>query len=111
MVSYMAKKLFTSSIKLCLISMSILLLISCSTSQSAYENTTPEFDLSTYFNGPLTARGYIKNHQNKVTRRFCVELEGTWQVKNDKNTGLLTCLLYTSPSPRDQRGSRMPSSA
>ena len=26
-----------------------------------------------------------------------------------KNTG--DCLLYTSPSPRDQRGSRMPSSA
>ena len=25
--------------------------------------------------------------------------------------GLTTCLLYTSPSPRDQRGSRMPSSA
>ena len=25
--------------------------------------------------------------------------------------GYTTCLLYTSPSPRDQRGSRMPSSA
>ena len=25
--------------------------------------------------------------------------------------GSTTCLLYTSPSPRDQRGSRMPSSA
>ena len=25
--------------------------------------------------------------------------------------GRVTCLLYTSPSPRDQRGSRMPSSA
>ena len=25
--------------------------------------------------------------------------------------GNYTCLLYTSPSPRDQRGSRMPSSA
>ena len=25
--------------------------------------------------------------------------------------GSSTCLLYTSPSPRDQRGSRMPSSA
>ena len=25
--------------------------------------------------------------------------------------GIWTCLLYTSPSPRDQRGSRMPSSA
>ena len=26
-------------------------------------------------------------------------------------TGDIACLLYTSPSPRDQRGSRMPSSA
>ena len=26
-------------------------------------------------------------------------------------TNMHTCLLYTSPSPRDQRGSRMPSSA
>ena len=25
--------------------------------------------------------------------------------------GNISCLLYTSPSPRDQRGSRMPSSA
>ena len=32
---------------------------------------------------------------------------------NPKNGSLSThtCLLYTSPSPRDQRGSRMPSSA
>ena len=27
------------------------------------------------------------------------------------NNEVQTCLLYTSPSPRDQRGSRMPSSA
>ena len=31
--------------------------------------------------------------------------EGRWQAV------LKDCLLYTSPSPRDQRGSRMPSSA
>ena len=32
-----------------------------------------------------------------------------WEtLLNRKGT---TCLLYTSPSPRDQRGSRMPSSA
>ena len=30
---------------------------------------------------------------------------------NDENGDPTTCLLYTSPSPRDQRGSRMPSSA
>ena len=29
----------------------------------------------------------------------------------DVNEPAYTCLLYTSPSPRDQRGSRMPSSA
>ena len=28
-----------------------------------------------------------------------------------KQKQFLICLLYTSPSPRDQRGSRMPSSA
>ena len=29
----------------------------------------------------------------------------------ERDVVLSTCLLYTSPSPRDQRGSRMPSSA
>ena len=30
---------------------------------------------------------------------------------NDRMLDDIGCLLYTSPSPRDQRGSRMPSSA
>ena len=30
---------------------------------------------------------------------------------NDTTEGVLSCLLYTSPSPRDSRASRMPSSA
>eukprot|EP00829_Urostomides_striatus_P002641 TRINITY_DN12899_c0_g1_i1.p3 TRINITY_DN12899_c0_g1~~TRINITY_DN12899_c0_g1_i1.p3 ORF type:complete len:106 (+),score=53.82 TRINITY_DN12899_c0_g1_i1:48-320(+) len=29
----------------------------------------------------------------------------------DEGTKAISCLLYTSPSPRDQRGARMPSSA
>ena len=44
--------------------------------------------------------------------------DGTWEVTDRRvarvaNLNDLTnpCLLYTSPSPRDQRGSRMPSSA
>ena len=32
-------------------------------------------------------------------------------IKPGDFTGDYICLLYTSPSPRDQRGSRMPSSA
>ena len=33
------------------------------------------------------------------------------QVDTNVKTEVRDCLLYTSPSPRDQRGSRMPSSA
>ena len=34
------------------------------------------------------------------------------EMSEDEKADILTaCLLYTSPSPRDQRGSRMPSSA
>ena len=42
------------------------------------------------------------------------EFNGLVQEVNDRNrikVNVNICLLYTSPSPRDQRGSRMPSSA
>ena len=35
----------------------------------------------------------------------------SWNQQNPAEYGFYSCLLYTSPSPRDQRGSRMPSSA
>ena len=37
--------------------------------------------------------------------------EGGWARNKRSGLGVYDCLLYTSPSPRDQRGSRMPSSA
>ena len=48
----------------------------------------------------LTIRGLDKDKQYTIERGSGARF--TW----DSN-----CLLYTSPSPRDQRGSRMPSSA
>ena len=33
------------------------------------------------------------------------------ELPKHRDHDIITCLLYTSPSPRDQRGSRMPSSA
>ena len=43
---------------------------------------------------------------------FCSNLEGTPLGQlGGLGAGHNCCLLYTSPSPRDQRGSRMPSSA
>ena len=39
-----------------------------------------------------------------------VDVDAIWE--RDRQRGRVrACLLYTSPSPRDQRGSRMPSSA
>ena len=48
--------------------------------------------------------------------RWAIEFKRLWKsgdevVLNFMPLDTLTCLLYTSPSPRDQRGSRMPSSA
>ena len=39
------------------------------------------------------------------------DLSSHIQDLNPDTLNFKTCLLYTSPSPRDQRGSRMPSSA
>ena len=40
-----------------------------------------------------------------------LEVTRTLGSLDDLDSQLDACLLYTSPSPRDQRGSRMPSSA
>ena len=42
---------------------------------------------------------------------FFVRASGTSMINAKIFDGSILCLLYTSPSPRDQRGSRMPSSA
>ena len=39
------------------------------------------------------------------------EITAAASVMREKSLKFDICLLYTSPSPRDQRGSRMPSSA
>ena len=44
--------------------------------------------------------------RNFLLQKFSFEIDIKWP-----NDLIYHCLLYTSPSPRDQRGSRMPSSA
>jgi len=68
------------------------------------------------------ARYLWRNKPRKTSRRFMIALEllvDSGRIPLDKFYSLPVvralyssiCLLYTSPSPRDQRGSRMPSSA
>ena len=70
--------------------------------------------------GPRTVADIVKVEIEKcinfpVTLEFPVKpAVNLWKIaqKTGNAAGeLCNCLLYTSPSPRDQRGSRMPSSA
>ena len=51
------------------------------------------------------------NDDHQATAGF--NTDASWKQKMEFEEVRLSnlCLLYTSPSPRDQRGSRMPSSA
>ena len=51
-----------------------------------------------------------KTHYHKKMTEIYYILEGEGQIELD-STLFDICLLYTSPSPRDKRQSRMPSSA
>ena len=46
-----------------------------------------------------------------IAQAFLAEGAKVALMARNPDKGAKTCLLYTSPSPRDQRGSRMPSSA
>ena len=67
--------------------------------------------------GFLPKHVQVINAQNYHELADMVRFAGQWPTKriNFKFASLINgteaCLLYTSPSPRDQRGSRMPSSA
>ena len=57
----------------------------------------------------------VDNSLSKIAKKTADSYNGRAPSKTDifteGNEGITICLLYTSPSPRDQRGSRMPSCA
>jgi hypothetical protein len=65
-------------------------LLACSSSIKDYQNSEPEFDLKTFFTGELVGWGLIKNYEDKVTKRFTVEMTGTWQNNKGKLYELFT---------------------
>ena len=68
----------------------LLVMTSCSSNIHDYEKTSPKFDIKQYFTGKFTAWGMIQDYTGKVTRRFCVELNGTW----NNNEGTLEEVFY-----------------
>ena len=89
-----------------------LIKVSTNVIRDAYEDTTDVFQLL-----DDAEQGLFNITQQNLSRSY--ESMGTLASKALKQleematreAGLTGCLLYTSPSPRDQRGSRMPSSA
>ena len=80
-----------------------------STTQGSYDIATGLFDIGTLSVGQsatLTLEGTVDVGEggNTITNI-------TTAATGDQPDPSTACLLYTSPSPRDQRGSRMPSSA
>ena len=62
--------------------------------------------------GAMFAGQAFSNAPCAAVHALAYPLGGFFHVPHGLSNALvLTCLLYTSPSPRDQRGSRMPSSA
>ena len=64
------------------------LIISCSANLDDYDNlssressktTDKPFDIKEYFDGDVIAWGTVQDYSEQVTRRFCVEIVGTWQ--------------------------------
>ena len=88
---------------------------SCQTLNLGMVSTTEEtlqYDISVFPNPTsdflrMTFHDYLPRHASVVF----YDLSGAQVLTHSLIGGANICLLYTSPSPRDQRGSRMPSSA
>jgi hypothetical protein len=55
------------------------LISSCSVVLNDYKTVDKPFDIKTYFDRQVIAWGMIQDYSNKVKRRFCVEINGTWK--------------------------------
>ena len=62
-----------------------LVIFGCSSqSLDDYANSSPVFDVESYFKGQLQAHGIVLDRGGKVTRRFTVEMLGTWKGRQGK---------------------------
>ena len=56
-------------------------LMGCSGASSQlkeYDGTSPKMDIKEYFTGPIKAWGVVQDRSGKVTRKFDIDMVGTW---------------------------------
>ena len=76
------KRRFALSTLTAVIAASVLVLGCASPTPADYASEKPVLDLKSYFNGEFVAHGLFTDRSGKVTRRFVVQMTGTWQGKN-----------------------------
>ena len=78
--------------------------LSANSQVNPYTSLTPDFVLDALAETGLMGDGRLTALSSYENRVYQIHLE-------TEGTPTQTCLLYTSPSPRDRQKSRMPSSA
>lgn len=53
-------------------------MLGCSAKLSDYQDSHPKFDLKQYFDGKVIAWGIVQDYSRQLTRRFCVDIIGSW---------------------------------
>lgn len=65
--------------RICVMSVLAGFLTGCAVSIEDYQSSQPAFKLEEFFEGKLIAWGTFQDRSGKVTRRFKVDMEGSWQ--------------------------------
>ncbi|WMS88232.1 DUF3833 domain-containing protein [Pleionea litopenaei] len=65
--------------RICVMSVLAGFLTGCAVSIEDYQASQPAFKLEEFFEGKLIAWGTFQDRSGKVTRRFKVDMEGSWQ--------------------------------
>ena len=81
-----------------------------------FSTRNPEYNGGFYLGSGVEVSSIHRAYDQFLTQDVRARTSTTGYYQLYANTAslvddLMACLLYTSPSPRDQRGSRMPSSA
>lgn len=70
--------------RLLIVALTILISACSSPDINDYTSTSPDLKLEQFFNGTLTAHGVVLDRSGALTRRFSVDLLGTWQEDKGK---------------------------
>jgi|LauGreSBDMM110SN_4_FD.fasta_scaffold33570_2 hypothetical protein len=78
----------------------IISLMSCTKiTPKSYQNNTPNLDIRKYLSGNIKAWGTLEDRSGKITRRFTVDMVGTWKG----NEGILQEHFQFDDATKDSR--------